>query len=231
MGYCINLPNGAAIFGQWLFEWQTLIGGILALVAAFGAIYYTRRQIRQAADFERAKLTRQHNAEKALLGLTLSQITQSCICAVQHYSAIERDGLDDQTFMRQPPRCDEVLVLPNSVAERLYGFLASTDDERLIRLVSEICQKIQVRQAREQGERSGRSSDRIRAVVDLSAIYAMSESLFDYVRGEGAPPSYVAWETAAKILVRVRVYSGRWLEAEAEFESLSLTEKNCWAYP
>jgi hypothetical protein len=61
---------------QVLFDWQTLIAGILALLGAFLTVRVIRAQISQAGNSEEARRKRDELAARAVLPLALSQFTR-----------------------------------------------------------------------------------------------------------------------------------------------------------
>ena len=74
MRYCLDLPNLASIIGQWLYDWQTLISGLLALLAAGATILYLKKQITQTDVQHKTELERRHNAVRAIIPLALTLI-------------------------------------------------------------------------------------------------------------------------------------------------------------
>ena len=59
-----------------LEKWQTLVSGILALLAALGGAYMIHRQIRQQQKIENNRISRQYTAARSTLPLVLSSIME-----------------------------------------------------------------------------------------------------------------------------------------------------------
>ncbi|MDO9499345.1 hypothetical protein [Falsiroseomonas sp.] len=62
-----------------LERWQTLIGSMLALLAALIGALLLRRQIKQAEDHENARITRRDIAARSALPVFLEQISEFCV--------------------------------------------------------------------------------------------------------------------------------------------------------
>ncbi|MEL6362709.1 MAG: hypothetical protein AAFR21_16660 [Pseudomonadota bacterium] len=60
----------------WAFDWQTLISGLLALLAAFYSIIMIQKQIKQTHDQRQDNIGRRHRAIKAGTTLALDEIIQ-----------------------------------------------------------------------------------------------------------------------------------------------------------
>lgn len=76
MNYCLDLPNSAVLLGRWLFDWQTLVGGLLALGAAYLAGRQIQRQIVQAETLHKEEVQRRHNAARSVLPLSLAGVSR-----------------------------------------------------------------------------------------------------------------------------------------------------------
>jgi len=55
--------------GQWLYDWQTLLAGLLAFIGALWAVVYLYEQIRQTERTEIVRRTREENAIKGDIAL------------------------------------------------------------------------------------------------------------------------------------------------------------------
>src|SRR4051794_8372567 len=61
-----------------LYNWQTLIAGMLALLGAYLTVKQIGRQINQANTSEERRRQREEDAAKAILPLSLSEIPAYC---------------------------------------------------------------------------------------------------------------------------------------------------------
>lgn len=59
-------------FWAWVYDWQTLVSGLLAVVAAAVSVYFLNKQIRQAEQHEKERLARRLVAERGVMPATLS---------------------------------------------------------------------------------------------------------------------------------------------------------------
>jgi hypothetical protein len=69
--------------GQWLYDWQTLIAGLIALVGAYWAVSGIGLQIAQADELEELRRVRAEAAAKAVLPLSLSELSKYCRECIQ----------------------------------------------------------------------------------------------------------------------------------------------------
>lgn len=73
-----------------LFDWQTLVAGVLALIGAGATVYYIHLQIKQVEYLEVARRSREEMAARAVLPLALSQIVKyavDCIKQIEEHSS------------------------------------------------------------------------------------------------------------------------------------------------
>lgn len=192
------VPNAwVTSFSQCLFEWQSLEGGGLALLAAALSIWFLRRQINQSDRHENERLQRQHNAARATLPLTLSglidPLREMLVALHAAKSEVEQHGIST-SFM--PPST------PSNFVSELQSVIASTNNRTVIEPISQIIREIQTLWARvrvlndERGQRrqAGLSRNVDEWIVQAAQIHALVESLFDYARGErDNGPTEVSW--------------------------------------
>lgn len=73
-----------------LFDWQTLVAGVLALIGAGATVYYIHLQIKQVEYLEVARRSREEMAARAVLPLAFSQIVKyavDCIKQIEEHSS------------------------------------------------------------------------------------------------------------------------------------------------
>lgn len=78
MIYCFNVPGALQIFGQWLYNWQTLLGAALASIAAFVTVQKLREQIRQSDNHRSDEIKRRHTSARVALPFTLAALSDYC---------------------------------------------------------------------------------------------------------------------------------------------------------
>ncbi len=205
MKFCLDLPNTSFIVGQWLYDWQTLISGFLALIAAVVAVIYLKKQISLSEKQETDRLQRQHNAARATLPLTLSGL---CQVIEKMLRELHKAKSDPNTFQLPAP--------PTNAITELQQIILSTDNSSVTTPVSKIIREIQTLWARVEAlsNRGNPPHNHILLIptfdewiIQAAKIYALIESLFDYSRFEKQDgPKEVAWERVESILVRMYVH-------------------------
>ncbi len=171
---------------EFLCQWQTLLAGIGALVAAVFTIRKMQAQINQAAEFQKDQLRRESRAARIVLPLALSEITEysiKCIKLLEPYAPAKGDGptLSSDT---------KPLPLPNSIFDTMKE-VARTEDAAIADSVGEIISWLQIQHSRLENlirlvsERSTKRISRHEAqdaILDAAELYALSARLFPYAR-------------------------------------------------
>jgi len=176
-------------------QWETLLTGVSALMAACFTVVHLKRQIRQTEDLTEKARQQRVKAARAMLPLALSELSEyatSCIkrlYALWHY--FQSDGsLDrcraDLPTLTLPPVPDDVLLL-------LKECVAVMDDDPAAAAV-ELVSHLQIQRTRfaDYISRVGKPNDGIHAIKrahidhgiwDASEVYARASSLFPFARG------------------------------------------------
>lgn len=194
MNLCLDLPNGASILGQWLYDWQTLLSGLLAVGAAAVSVYFLKEQISKTEQQNRDDLVRRHNAARVVLPLVLSSIHEYCQSAVSRIAeAIEKfnpENLAQELLMDKPlPASSERLAVPTSAIEGMANFVETLTQTPQIKHVSEIIGQIQIFQSRFD-KIDLNDSTQIHGfyglLIDAATVSFLNESLYNYARGVDA---------------------------------------------
>lgn len=204
------MRDTVAILGRWIYDWQTLLSGLLALFAAVVTVRNLKKQILQGKKQENDRLRRQHGAARATLPLTLSGLVETMrqILAALHQvkSDLKQQSLV-QNFNPPPP--------PTEAIEELQQIILSTDKPDVIQPISEIIRQMQTLWARvevlrdptQQAARAGLSIELNDWIIQAAKVHALIESLFDYARCEAENgPANVKWERAESVLVQMYIY-------------------------
>jgi hypothetical protein len=202
---CLDLPNSSSIIGQWLYDWQTLVSGFLALIAAGVTVIYLKKQISLSEKQETDRLQRQHNAARVTLPLTLSGL---CQVIEQMLMELHTAKSDPNTFQLPAP--------PTNAIIELQQIILSTDNSSITTPIAEIIREIQTLWVRVEAlsNRGNPPHSHILLIsifdewiIQAAKIYALIESLFDYSRFEKQDgPKEVAWERVEAILMRMYVH-------------------------
>lgn len=101
-------------------QWETLLTGLSAVVAAWFTIGHLKRQIRQTEDLAERAQRQRVKAARAMLSLALSQLTEYATSCIKRLYALwhffHTDGSLDRSradlpALKLPPVPDDVLLL------------------------------------------------------------------------------------------------------------------------
>ena len=155
MNYCLDLPHSVSIIGQWLYDWQTLISGFLAVGAAYWAGRLIQKQIAQNDALQQEDLSRRHNAARAVLPLALSEISVFCQKIAENIAdEIEvRSNNEGTDWIAElaPEGSSKQLAnqdFPASTIPTFQSFIETLTDEKNIRHVAELISSLQALNAR-----------------------------------------------------------------------------------
>jgi hypothetical protein len=176
-----------------LFNWQTLVTGILAIVAAFiggGFVYYQTRTA-QAAD--RDRVARRHAAARSTLPLVLSGMMEYARHVGAGLRALYLSSAGDAVTRESiiewmtPP-------LPSDATRALSEVIEAASNE-MAEVISDLLGQLQVQNVRLRGMKDdaiagtpGRRSllkiELDTYISDIADIYARCEALLGYARRE-----------------------------------------------
>jgi hypothetical protein len=166
-----------------LYNWQTLIAGMLALVGALITVRQIGRQIDQVAASAETQRSREEDAAKAVLPLALSQICQYSADCLQLLIGFVpgRGGAPAVTTASRVPE------IPSSAVTMLQTCARHAAPD-VVTKIAGLLNKLQVQHARLESllDRSlGRpmhTSEGLDAMVDAVDIHAKAGALFQYGR-------------------------------------------------
>ena len=192
MRYCLDLPNAASIMGQWLFDWQTLISGILAVGAAYWAGCLIGKQIRQTEELHEKELVRHHRAVRAVLPLALSEISEFCRKIAENIASeievrTENTGTDWVAELA-PEGSSKHLTdqnFPASTIPTFQAFIETLTDIRNIRHVAELISSLQIVNSRYCSFNLlhvGISYSLYGLLLDIAKVRVLSNAMFNYAR-------------------------------------------------
>lgn len=185
-------------FSQCLFEWQTLVGGLLALLAALLSIFFLNRQIKQTEALHQKGLERSHHAQRVIFPFVLSQICEASRITIKDMAEIHRIGEIGRVIQDY---ARPVLDLSDSLIGNLQSMAETTDNSTFLELLSELVQNIQISRSRLNDSDFASDREIESRMIDVAKIYALSESLFQYARFKSkAPPDLVKWERVQSAL-------------------------------
>lgn len=190
-----NYPSGnSCLLLKWAYDWQQLLGGLFALVAAFMGAHFIRAQTQLADEHERERIRRRHAAARAAFALTLSGVGRySQQCATLLTTIHER--------LRQTPAISSSALLANLSRPPLPAEIVSefkemveASDPLIGGSIADLLSTLQIQVARLE-TMFERSLGRITTlqnvegrIGDLTDLKARSDALFNYARGHSDVP-------------------------------------------
>ena len=220
--YALVMPLAVGVFALWLplkttgvetlKEWQTLVGGVLAIAAAFiggGFIYY---QTAVARRHEAERVARHHAAARAVLPLALSGMVDYAEEAANALESL-RSTIVGRRVHGHAGLTFEVPRIDSSIIDRLATTIESASElvsDRIALIISEI--QVLDSRLKDVADRLRPESSSILVsynlddyTVNAATIYARCSELFAYARREtdDAPavfPTADSLRTALRLL-------------------------------
>lgn len=187
-------------FVTWVYHWQTLAGGALALIGAGLTVVQIRRQIAQSERHEGARLDRRHVATRAVSALAFSQICRSCEQLITRLGALRQMSRDERLNATNGPLS---LTLSNEMVPTLERLLEATGAENVVETVSELITRIQVTESRLESTVVTNDPELDDRMIDAACVYAFSERLLEYSRREIADPSLPIANDRLRSILRI----------------------------
>lgn len=168
-----------------LYDWQTLVGSVLALISAIWAGRLVLSQIRQSDEQETKRRNQRFIAARSTLPLTLSAMsnyaTDMAYRLKSFKQSVERDHLDGLLLDPVPPPAEAIAAL-----ERM---IEATDDANVTKMLRKMLSEVQLLQSRSGelgrvnfGERIGIPHNVDVYILQCATIYAQATALFDFAR-------------------------------------------------
>ncbi len=179
-GWALGTANVDHIFSDWLYRWQTIIAGIIALSgAAIGAAFLSK-QINQEKNLEAQRRASRFYAIRSIMPLTLS--------ALMGYVRGEVRILQNLGPNGELP--SQMVDLPSDIVEVLKEFIEFADSAEAATTVRLMLSDIQIHRARMMADmpKSGHQTTLLTGIyvagniVRLVKIYAHIGALFNYAR-------------------------------------------------
>lgn len=185
--------NPGAGFLCTIYDWQTLVGAVLAVLAAAGGAFLLWKQISLAKVHEEERRRRRFAAARATMPLLLSAI---CAYARDVASALKsvhpaagQYGFGADSLALSVPN------LPGELTPALERLIESTGDDDLAQCIADLLSQLQVINARiSEIPRLGTATGGLQLMIEdymiqTASIYAAASSLFGFARREATDPS------------------------------------------
>lgn len=167
-----------------LYDWQTLVGSVIALGSAWYAGRLVLKQIGQSDAQETKRRQQRFTAARSTLPLTLSAMANYATDMSQRLKAfklaVEQDHLQGLLLEPVPPPSDAISAL-----ERM---IEATDDANVTKMLRKMLSEVQLLQSR--SEELGRVNfGRVGVpqnvdvyILQCATIYAQASAIFDFAR-------------------------------------------------
>lgn len=175
-----------------LFEWQTLLSGLLALGAAFLGASFLYKQIGQTDRLHRDELRRQHAAARTALPIALSSISgmvSEIVSNVAH--ALEsQDNPDFETAFADGAQSEtdrkmkSVSISPDVIA-LIQNFVETLNSQQNVRHTAELVSSIQILISRYNSfdlNGIGAVEGLYSLLLDSAKISLLNDSIYNYGR-------------------------------------------------
>ena len=189
----------------WLNRYQTLVAGLVAVLAALVSLRGVQRQIEAAYDIEEAKRLREEAGARALLPSALGDLMGYLERCAELLASCREPGNGLQLV--------HLPAFPDSVMPLLRNSVAAVGRERAAELTG-VLSAIQVFRARfDRGFEAG-SSRQQQCEWDLFGLFIRVERLFPFAR-EGAAEATMSRQECehAAFLLRLPVIPGSLVDA------------------
>jgi hypothetical protein len=211
----------------WLNRYQTLITGLIALVAAIMTVGMVRKQMAQVERHEEQRRRREENAVRAVIPLAVSGISdyaRECIARLSQIRGEEGKRVDPTGLTVPEINNDLIVSLRDGIR---YA------DRQTATQIHEMLAWLQVQNSRLRGIASS-GSDGIsiivphnieRAILDAATLEVLASRLFQYGRGNISFHALVRPEDLRVSLFLAGVYElPRALERMLDIDQPSATE-------
>jgi hypothetical protein len=190
----LALPNTLYLGSDGRLQWEILLTGVAALLAAGGTIFMLNRQIRQTGEIATDQRRRRARAARAILPLALSEVAEYATACINGLYALRtsfrQDGSLDQSHAIAPwtlPRLPENVL---SSLKECIEFVDDTAAETMTNLIRHF-------QVQNSGIASTMARLRLndgvhlvmwanieKIVVDAAELHARASVLFPFARGD-----------------------------------------------
>ncbi|MBZ9741020.1 MULTISPECIES: hypothetical protein [unclassified Mesorhizobium] len=199
----------------WLYDYQTLLTGVLALGGAWWGVRAINLQMNQEAQAEADRLSSRRAAARATLPLSLSLLSEYA-----EECALILKELLDKCVDGSLPRAIEVKEFPTPPAEVIQAFKEMTevslpaDRETLAAILT----KIQIQRSRIRSIPPERrplemiiaATNLEEYILDAAEIYARSSALYEYARrkSEKIPSPIISVDAQMSALNNLGIFDG-----------------------
>jgi len=181
--------------GGFLERWQTLIGSLIAILAAVIGAYYVQQQIWLAKAQEQERIDRRYDASRAILSLTLSSVILYARACTNYLKPILVQSAGGAIPTTAIPTSEPPQIPPETVTQLRDMIEAAPKAVRID--LSRLLTNIQIEDARLADLPEGivnpsrivTKSNIESYILGAAEIYAICEQFFQFARREVDKPS------------------------------------------
>lgn len=177
---------------QCWYDWQTVVAGLIAIVAALIGARAIYIQTRKTQELAQAELSRRHNAARSVLPIALSELhslCQSMADTITEEIEARRDSSFDPgfdgAFLGARATTLPAKHLPNELQCRFQDFVETLDDDREVRHIGQLLSQIQILMARWNSFKLDQIAPDIglmQLVLNVSTVCFLNDGIFNYAR-------------------------------------------------
>lgn len=174
------------------FEWQAIVAGLLALIAALIGAYFLFGQTMQSEYHRRDELTRQHVAARVALPLTLSSLSETLqhmadeiAFRFERYNQIKVEAGSSVIFMNSGVQPFDTIDLPNGIISSFQQFVQTIDDKDEIRHVAQLVAGLQIFLARYRSfnpQNAVGENALVSLMIDCARVSLLNDKLYNFAR-------------------------------------------------
>lgn len=172
---------------DWLYDWQTMLAGGVAVAAAYFSIRAVRDQIQQAADLETDRRVRAFAAARARMPAALNSLCDYAESIGRFLRASEPISIPSQQIWNQI----EALIpeVPAAAVDELVALIETTDNADFGDMIAKFIAKIQIMASRlvEARKTLSEATDQAyfdKLVLAAGEIYGFCSTCFPFARRE-----------------------------------------------
>lgn len=180
-------------FSQCLYEWQSLEGAGLALVAAYLSIKWIQKQIEQDKLHHADEISRRHNAARLTLPLALASIHELTQQSANEIAARLEAHFERERKKAEPNWIDDVfaaiefpkIALDPSVLTLLKDFVETLKEPVDIRHIAEMVSSLQIYISRYNSFDPVHAAGEITLnslMMDAAKIQLLIDTIYNYAR-------------------------------------------------
>jgi hypothetical protein len=178
--YLVIIGYGYADNFTWLKEWQTLLSGIFAILAAVATFWAIRLQISQVDEHANDNRQRRNLAARAALSQPLSNIIVVQQTIISGLSA----SLESSQSQTVPYTSGQFAIADESDISKLIDCIVDAELQPADD-ISKLVSQLQVQSARLSSETRRRGSTRRNTEIRATVEHYLVDALFVHARAEG----------------------------------------------